>query len=81
MDIQSRKINFIQEFLSIQNEELISRVENFLKKEIKKIDESEQLQAMSVEDFNIRINRSMDDSIHDRIIETNDLIEEIKLWQ
>lgn len=35
MDLQSRKISFVQEFLSIESEEIISRLENFLKKEKK----------------------------------------------
>lgn len=81
MDLQSRKINFIQEFLSIQSEEVISRMEKFLKKEKEKIVEAEQLRAMSIEDFNQRIDESMDDSNNNRIIESNDLIEEIKSWR
>src|SRR5690606_17877504 len=35
MDIQARKIEFIQKFLKIQSEEVISRLENILRKEIK----------------------------------------------
>lgn len=81
MDLQSRKINFIQEFLSIQSEEVISRMEKFLKKEKEKIVEAEQLRAMTIEDFNQRIDESMDDSNNNRIIESNDLIEEIKSWR
>lgn len=81
MDLQSRKINFIQEFLSIQSEEVVSRMEKFLKKEKEKIVEDEQLQAMTIEDFSQRIDKSMDDSNNNRIIESNDLIEEIKSWR
>ena len=32
MDIQSRKIEFVQAFLKLQSEELISQFENLLKK-------------------------------------------------
>lgn len=33
MDIQTRKIEFIQEFLKLQNDELIAKFERLLKKE------------------------------------------------
>jgi len=33
MDLQSRKIEFVQEFLKLQSEEAISRLEKLLKKE------------------------------------------------
>jgi hypothetical protein len=43
MDLQSRKISFVQEFLSIESEVLISRLENFLKKKKK----STQLKSLA----------------------------------
>jgi hypothetical protein len=36
MDLQTRKISFVQEFLSIQSEEVISSLEKYFKKEKKK---------------------------------------------
>ncbi|MCK5371448.1 MAG: hypothetical protein KAQ62_22960 [Cyclobacteriaceae bacterium] len=36
MDIQTRKLNFIQEILAISNEKVISKLESLLKKEKKK---------------------------------------------
>jgi hypothetical protein len=35
MDLQTRKLNFIQEFLRLNNEKLISKLENLLKSEIR----------------------------------------------
>ena len=35
MDLQTRKIEFVQEFLKIQSEEAIERLEKLLKKEKK----------------------------------------------
>jgi hypothetical protein len=81
MDLQSRKINFIQEFLSIQSEEVVLRLEKLLKKEKEKFVEEEELQPMTIDDFNRRINQSMEDSKNNRIIESNDLIAEIKTWR
>ena len=38
MDLQSRTLIFIQEFLKVNNEELISKLESILKKEKQKLD-------------------------------------------
>jgi hypothetical protein len=35
MDLESRKIEFVQEFLKLQSEEVISKLEQLLKKEKK----------------------------------------------
>jgi hypothetical protein len=76
MDLQTRKINFIQEFLKLQSEKAISHLESLLKHEKNEIQEN----PMSVEDYHLRINQSIDDSKNDRIIESNDLLSEIEKW-
>ncbi len=53
MDIQTRKIAFIQEFLKIQSEEVLSRFETLLKKE-----GSVKQPPLSMDDFNRRIDQS-----------------------
>ena len=58
MDLQSRKISFVQEFLSIESEEIISRLENFLKKE-KKVNTTKEFSPMTMEEFQNRINQSI----------------------
>jgi len=79
MDLQSRKITFVQEFLSIESEELISRLENFLKKE-KKVNTNQEFSSMTMEEFQNRINQSMEDSKNGRLISSKDLLKEIKKW-
>lgn len=79
MDLQTRKIAFVQEFLSIQNEEIVTRLENFLKKE-KKNDADNEFSPMSIEEFEKRIDQSMDDSKNGRVIEANDLLKEVEKW-
>ena len=79
MDLQTRKIAFVQEFLSIENEEAISRLENFLKKEKKKNFDKE-LRPMTMEEFNSRIDQSMEDSKNGRLTESKDLLKEIGKW-
>ncbi|SFN76455.1 hypothetical protein SAMN05421741_11075 [Paenimyroides ummariense] len=77
MDIQTRKIEFIQEFLKLQNEELISRLENLLRAGKSKNDDFKQ---MTIDEFNSRIDQSMNDSKNDRLTNSDDLIAEIEKW-
>ncbi|MEM9686997.1 MAG: hypothetical protein AAF934_08765 [Bacteroidota bacterium] len=72
MDLQTRKIAFVQEFLSIQSEEVISRLEKVLWKE-RKSSEQEAFKPMMIEEFNERIDKSMEDSKHGRLIEKSEL--------
>lgn len=80
MDIQTRKINFIQEFLKIQNEEVVKRFEKILKKE-KDRNPDRRLSPMSNEEFNKRIDLSLSDSENDNVIEINDLLDEVSKWR
>lgn len=80
MDIQTRKLNFIQEFLKIQNEDVVSQFEKLLHKEKSNISDRD-LSPMSIEEFNKRIDLSLADSENDNITEINDLLEEISKWR
>lgn len=71
MDIQARKIAFVQEFLKLKNEEKITQLENILRTK-----EGTQFQPMSREEFNKRIDKSLSDSENDRVTEADDLLEE-----
>jgi hypothetical protein len=79
MDLQTRKISFVQEFLSIQSEEVISRLEKYLKKEKISMEEK-SFKPMTIEELNRRINQSEQDSINGRLTESKDLLKEIKKW-
>jgi len=78
MDLQSRKIEFVQEFLKLQSEEAISRLEKLLRIE-KKWDKN-RLEPMTVHEFNARIEKSMADAKNGRLTEVSDLLEEIEKW-
>ncbi len=78
MDLQSRKIEFIQEFLKLQSEEAISRLEKLLR--IEKRWDGNRLEPMSVQEFNARIEKSMADEKSGRLTEVSDLLEEIEKW-
>ena len=79
MDLEARKIEFIQDFLKLQSEEAIARLEKVLKKE-KKLTKKREVQAMSVEQFNKRIDKSMQDSKEGKLTEVNDLMADIEKW-
>jgi hypothetical protein len=79
MDLERRKITFVQEFLRLQNEEIIGGLENLLRK--KKIELLEKkLSPMSIEQFNHEIDQSLSDSENERIVSATDLKEKVKKW-
>ena len=77
MDIQTRKIAFVQEFLKLQNEELISRLESLLRADKSKNDD---FKPMTIEELNIRLDKSVNDSENDRLTTSQDLIAEVETW-
>ena len=79
MDLQTRKIEFVQEFLKIQSEEVVSRLEKLLWKE-RDSSEQEAFKPMMVEEFNTRIDKSMEDSKNGRIVEASELKDVIDKW-
>jgi len=79
MDLQTRKISFVQEFLKLQNEEIISSLENILKKKKTEFYDS-TLKPLSIEELNADINQSLDDSFNDRVVKTSDLKSKIQEW-
>lgn len=79
MDLKTRKIDFVQEFFQLQNEETISRFEKLLQKEKKKLKDN-HFGPMTTEDFYQRIDASMEDSKNDRLIEVKQLLAEIETW-
>ena len=79
MDLQSRKIAFVQDFLNIQNEDLLAYLEKVLN-EGKKLLIKDKLQPMTLEEFFYRIEQSMKDAQDGKLTEANNLINEIQEW-
>lgn len=79
MDIQTRKIEFVLEFLKMQNEELLTLMEKLLHST--KNDPEKELHPMRVEELNKRIDKSMEDSKNGRLTKSSDLITEIQEWK
>ena len=80
MDLQTRKISFVQEFLKIQSEEVVVRLEKALLKE-KKISLDNIYLPMKLEELNKRIDQSMLDSENDKLTDNNELTTEIQNWK
>ncbi len=73
MDLQSRKIEFVQEFLKIQSEEIISRLEKVLKKE-KKATDDRIFEPMTQDELNKRIDQSESDFLNSRFKSNSELL-------
>ena len=79
MDIQTRKIEFIQEFLKLHNEDLISKFEDLLYSEVI-LQNNLIIQPMSINELNQRIDIALNDSINNKLTESKDLLAEIEKW-
>ena len=77
MDLQTRKINFIQDFLKLESEKAISHFEKLLQKENQDILE---FKPMTMKEFQKRIDKSTEDSENGRLTENSKLISEIEKW-
>lgn len=80
MNLEARKIQFVQEFLRLKSEEIISGLENILKKRKAELYEK-NLKPMSIEQFNADIDKSLEDSKNERVVSSKDLKAEIKKWR
>jgi hypothetical protein len=79
MDIQARKIHFVQEFLRLKNEELISKFEKILMTEKQK-GYARTLEPMTMVEFNRIIENAENDSKSGRLTPASDLKNEINSW-
>lgn len=73
MDIQARKIEFVQEFLKIQSEDVISRLEKILKKETNAVEKND-LKPLSIDEFNNRIDKSENDFKNHQYKSTSEIL-------
>jgi len=79
MDLEARKINFVKEFLRIENEKIIIGLEKLLRKSKSELFE-ENLSPMSLEQFYSEIDKALDDSENDRMIKASDLKSKVEKW-
>jgi len=79
MNLQERKIHFVQEFLRLNNESIISKFEQILSAEKKKLF-AENFSPMSLTDFNRIIDNSEEDAANGRMKVTHELEKDIDSW-
>lgn len=77
MDLQTRKIEFVQEFLKLQSEEIVMLLENVLKKQTSDSNDTD-FSPMSVKELNSRIDKSEKDFKNGKYKTSNALLSKYK---
>ena len=80
MDLQTKKINFIQEILRVNSEEVINKLDSLLHNEKRRIYEQD-LKPMSIDSFNATIDQSEDDAENGRVVDAQQLRKDIEEWK
>ncbi|BDB56781.1 hypothetical protein [Flavobacterium ammonificans] len=78
MDLQTRKIAFVQDFLKLESEKVIVQFEKLLQKQT---DSNATLEPMNVADFQKRIKQSLSDSNEGKLTSSEHFLEEIAEWK
>jgi hypothetical protein len=79
MDIRTKKIHFVQEFLRLRDENLIDKFIDLLRTERKK-DFDRDLKPLTQKEFNDLIDNAESDSENGRLTSAQDLKKEIDSW-
>lgn len=79
MNLETRKISFVQEFLRLQNEEIVSGLEKMLRNRKAELIEN-NLKPMSMQQFNDEIDQALNDSKNGQIIKATDLKTKVQKW-
>ena len=80
MDIQTRKINFVQEFLRLRNIKLIEKLEKILLEDKAK-DFEANLKPLSLDNFNKMVDKSIEDATQGNVVDARELKESVKKWK
>lgn len=79
MDLEVRKIHFVQQFLRLKNEQILYKLEDVLRSEKRKLYE-QRAEPLSMEEFNRMIDDAEDDSKNNRVKSADELINDVKTW-
>ncbi|MCD6596459.1 MAG: hypothetical protein J7L04_02150 [Bacteroidales bacterium] len=80
MDLQTRKIHFVQEILRLKNVEIIEKLEKILHNEKKKIIDIKS-NPMTLEVFNSLIDQAENDAENDRLYNAGEILKDIDTWK
>ena len=79
MDLEIRKIHFIQEFLRLNNEQVVNKLEKLLQKEKTKLYSLDK-NPYSTEELESMIDRAEEDAQNGRVKNAHQLRKEIDGW-
>ncbi|WP_100616421.1 hypothetical protein [Confluentibacter citreus] len=77
MNLEARKIEFVKEFLKLQSEEAVSRLEKILRKE-KNASDERIFEPMTQDELNARIDQSESDFRNNRFKNSSELLAKYK---
>ena len=80
MDLQTRKIQFIQEFLKYANTSILAKFEEMLKREREKVFEK-AIKPMTLKEYEQRIDKAFEDVKNNRVKNARKLKKEIATWK
>jgi len=80
MDLQTRKIQLIQEVLRVKSIEVIEKLEKTLFQEKEKM-LTKELNPMSLEEFNSIIDSAEEDSANNRLYNAGEILNDIDSWK
>lgn len=80
MDLQTRKLHFIQEFLKYANSSILSKFEELLKSEREKVLEKE-IKPMTLQEYEQRIEKAFEEVKNNKVKSARSLKKEIASWK
>ena len=80
MDIQTRKIHFVQEFLRTANSNMLLKFEKMLRQERKKMYEA-AIKSKTPAQYELRIDKAIDDYKNNRVTNVRKLKKDIASWE
>jgi len=79
MNLQTRKLSLIEGLLGVSDANILLRVDNFLKMEIANAGKNE-IVPMTMKEYHAMIDSSLEDVRNGKIIEHEELKNELKQW-
>ena len=80
MELQARKIQFIQDILRLKNEKILQKLENILRLEKEK-QIKEEFTQMTMAEYDTLIDRAENDAENNRLFNAEEILKDIDSWQ
>jgi len=80
MELQARKIQFIQDILRLKNEKILQKLENILRLEKEK-QIKEEFTQMTMAEYDTLIDQAENDAENNRLFNAEEILKDIDSWQ